>query len=101
MAVLDPRISRSIRRSKIRRKILQYLLEIYPGSSYPAEIAEKIRTTPSNVIGALRGNGGRYHSLLSLTFLSLVRETEAEGKKYYRLSKKGRGIAQALNGSLF
>jgi predicted transcriptional regulator with HTH domain len=46
---------RALRRSNVRKKIAEYLFEISPNYSYTAEIAYHIQTTPSNVIGAIRG----------------------------------------------
>jgi len=65
---------RSLRRSNVRKKIAEYLLEISPNYSYTAEIAYHVRTTPSNVIGAIRGMEERYKEDQSLLNLDIVEE---------------------------
>ncbi|MCX6663524.1 MAG: archaellum operon transcriptional activator EarA family protein [Euryarchaeota archaeon] len=65
---------RALRRSNVRKKIAEYLLEISPNYSYTAEIAYHVRTTPSNVIGAIRGMEERYKEDQSLLNLDIVEE---------------------------
>lgn len=65
---------RALRRSYVRKKIAEYLLEISPNYSYTAEIAYHVRTTPSNVIGAIRGMQERYKEDESLLNLDIVQE---------------------------
>jgi predicted transcriptional regulator with HTH domain len=55
-----PLVIRALRRSNVRKKIAEYLFEISPSSSYTSEIAYNVKTTPTNVIGAIRGMGTRY-----------------------------------------
>ena len=52
---LRPLVIRSLRRSNVRKKIADYLFEISPSGSYTSDIAYNIKTTPTNVIGAIRG----------------------------------------------
>lgn len=89
-------VIRALKRSRIRRDVLIYLLGIYPEGSYLAEIAKKIDATPSNVIGAIRGTKGRYDKALSLFSLGLVDYNEVEGYNYYRLTDKGKEVARVL-----
>jgi hypothetical protein len=65
---------RALRRSNVRKKIAEYLFEISPNYSYTAEIAYHVRTTPSNVIGAIRGMEERYKEDESLLNLDIVQE---------------------------
>jgi predicted transcriptional regulator with HTH domain len=65
---------RALRRSNVRKKIAEYLFEISPNYSYTAEIAYHLRTTPSNVIGAIRGMEERYKEDESLLNLDIVQE---------------------------
>ena len=65
---------RALRRSNVRKKIAEYLFEISPNYSYTAEIAYQVRTTPSNVIGAIRGMEERYKQDESLLNLDIVQE---------------------------
>jgi hypothetical protein len=98
MEVLDYKIIRSLKKSRIRKDVLLFLLKIYPEGSYIAEIAAKIGADPSNVIGALRGNR-RYKDSLSLASLGLVEGEEVKETRFYRLSDKGMEMARSLNGS--
>lgn len=98
MEVLDYNVVRSLKKSRIRKDVLLFLLKIYPEGSYIAEIAAKIGADPSNVIGALRGNR-RYKEALSLVSLSLVEGEKAKETRFYRLSDKDMEMAQSLNGS--
>jgi predicted transcriptional regulator with HTH domain len=69
-----PLAVRALRRSNVRKKIAEYLFEISPNYSYTAEIAYHVRTTPSNVIGAIRGMEERYKEDESLLNLEIVQE---------------------------
>jgi uncharacterized protein len=97
--MLKPLIIRSLRRSSVRKKIADYLFEISPGGSYTSEIAYNVKTTPTNVIGAIRGMNSRYRDDDSLISLNLV-EQIAGGKhrdiKLYRLTDFGKEIVEGL-----
>jgi len=69
-----PLAVRALRRSNVRKKIAEYLFDISPNYSYTAEIAYHVRTTPSNVIGAIRGMEERYKEDESLLNLEIVQE---------------------------
>lgn len=86
----------SLKRSRVRREILRYLSRIYPQSSYPARIAGEIRTTPSNVLCAIRGADGRYVALLSLISLGLIEIENSDGRKCYKLSREGIEAARQI-----
>jgi hypothetical protein len=95
--VLRPLIIRALRRSTIRKNIADYLFEISPSSSYTSEIAYNVKTTPTNVIGALRGMGIRYKEDESLLSLNIVEEKNS-GKniKLYGLTSFGKEIIESL-----
>jgi predicted transcriptional regulator with HTH domain len=97
--MLKPLIIRSLRRSSVRKKIADYLFEISPSGSYTSEIAYNIKTTPTNVIGAMRGMNSRYRDDESLISLNLVEQIEG-GKhrdiKLYRLTDFGKEIVVYL-----
>ena len=78
-----PLVIRALRRSNVRKKIAEYLFDISPSCSYTSEIAYNIRTTPTNVIGALRGMESRYNEGESLIGLNIVEEKS--GGKNIRL----------------
>ncbi len=92
-----PMVVRAIRRSNVRKKIAEYLFEISPRSSYTSEIAYNVKTTPTNVIGAIRGMGSRYKEDGSLLSLDLVEE-KSGGKniRLYGLTPFGKEILDSL-----
>jgi predicted transcriptional regulator with HTH domain len=85
-----PIVIRALRRSAIRKKIAEYLFEISPSCSYTSEIAYNIKTTPTNVIGAIRGIDSRYKQDESLIGLGIVEKKNC-GKniKLYGLTSFG------------
>jgi hypothetical protein len=92
-----PLVVRSLRRSSIRKKVAEYLFEISPTGSYTSEIAYHVKTTPTNVIGAIRGMQSRYREDESLLSLNIVEQTSG-GKdiKLYRLTDFGKEIVETL-----
>jgi len=97
LEVKRPLVMRALRRSSVRKKIAEYLFDINPSCSYTSEIAYHVKTTPSNVIGAIRGMGDRYRVEESLLNLDLVEEKKG-GKniKLYGLTTFGREMIQSL-----
>ena len=92
-----PLVIRSLRRSNIRKKIADYLFEICPNGSYTSEIAYNIKTTPTNVIGAIRGMGSRYKAEESLIYLKIVEQVENNSNmKLYKLTDFGKEIIESL-----
>jgi len=93
-----PLVVRSLRRSNIRKKIAEYLFDISPSCSYTSEIAYNVRTTPTNVIGAIRGMGNRYKEDESLVCLGLVEEKDS-GKniRFYSLTTLGKQIVEDMH----
>ena len=94
---LRPLVIRSLRRSNVRKKIADYLFEISPSGSYTSDIAYNVKTTPTNVIGALRGMSSRYRDDESLLGLNIVEQIEGgKNVKIYRLTDFGREILQSM-----
>jgi uncharacterized protein len=97
--LLKPLVIRSLRRSNVRKKIAEYLFDISPSGSYTSEIAYSVKTTPTNVIGAIRGMNTRYRNDESLISLRIVEQVE-EGKhrdiKVYRLTSFGKEVVESL-----
>ena len=88
---LRPIVIRSLRRSSIRKKIAEYLYEISPSGSYTSEIAYSCKTTPTNVIGAIKGMGTRYKTEESLICLEIVEQISSESNmKVYKLTDFGK-----------
>jgi predicted transcriptional regulator with HTH domain len=92
-----PLIVRSLRRSIVRRKIAEYLFDISPSGSYTSDIAYHVKTTPTNVIGAIRGMESRYRQEESLISLNIVEQTSG-GKdiKLYKLTDFGKEIVESM-----
>jgi hypothetical protein len=95
--VLRPLIMRSLRRSSVRKKIADYLFEISPSGSYTSDIAYNVKTTPTNVIGAIRGMNSRYRGDESLLNLNIVEQIEGvKNIKIYRITEFGKEIVQTM-----
>jgi predicted transcriptional regulator with HTH domain len=92
-----PLAVRALRRSNVRKKIAEYLFEISPSYSYTAEIAYHVRTTPSNVIGAIRGMEERYKEDESLLNLDIVQEKSCGNNvRLYGITEFGREMLQTM-----
>jgi len=93
-----PLVMRALRRSNIRKKIAEYLFDISPSCSYTSEIAYNVKTTPTNVIGAIRGMESRYREEESLLSLNIVEEKKG-GKniKLYGLTTFGKEMLETIN----
>jgi predicted transcriptional regulator with HTH domain len=92
-----PLVVRALRRSNVRKKIAEYLFDISPSCSYTSEIAYNVKTTPTNVIGALRGMGSRYKEDESLLSLNIVEEKRSgRNIKLYGLTSFGREVIESL-----
>ena len=91
-----PLALRSLRRSNIRKKVAEYLFDISPSCSYTSEIAYHVKTTPSNVIGAIRGMDSRYREEESLINLNII-ELKRGGKdiKLYGITSFGKEIIES------
>ena len=92
-------VARSLRGSNVRKKITDYLFAISPSSSYISEIAYHIRSTPTNVIWAIRGMGSKYRDDGALINLNIVEQT-SDGRdnntKSYRLTDFGKEIIESI-----
>jgi len=94
---IRPLVVRSLRRSSIRKKIAEYLYEISPSGSYTSEIAYNCNTTPTNVIGAIKGMGTRYKKEESLICLEIVEQITSGGNmKVYKLTDFGKNIIDTI-----
>ena len=90
-------VIRSRRRSNIRKKIADYLFEIYPVSSYTSEIADNVRTAPTNLIGAIKGMGTRYKKEESLIAIELVEQVKSGNNiKLYKITDFGKEFMHNL-----
>ena len=94
---IRPLIVRALRRSNVRKKIAEYLFEISPSGSYTSEIAYHVKTTPTNVIGAIRGMESRYREDESLINLQVVEQiTGSRDIKLYRITDFGKEMMEDL-----
>ncbi len=97
--VLRPLVIRSLRRSNVRKRIAEYLFDIRPSSSYTSDIAYNVKTTPTNVIGAIRGMKLRYRdeeSLLGLKIVEQIKTGKKQNIKLYRLTDFGKNIIEDM-----
>lgn len=94
----DPKLIRSLMRSEVRKLILLYLYDIYPLSSYPAEIARRVNANPINVIGAIKGVKTRYNCSSSLLHLGVISVIEDNGLIFYQISESGIELAKHMIG---
>jgi hypothetical protein len=97
--MIRPLIIRSLRRSNVRKKIADYLFDISPSGSYTSEIAYNIKTTPTNVIGAIRGMNARYRnddSLITLNIVEQINGGKRNDIKLYKLTDFGKEILQSI-----
>jgi len=93
-----PLVIRALRRSNIRKKIADYLFDINPSCSYTSEIAYHVKTTPTNVIGAIRGMGTRYKEEESLLKLDIVEEKSCNKNiRLYGLTSFGKEILENIH----
>ena len=97
IAASQIRVSRSLRRSRVRTEIAMYLYGTYPEASYPAEIGRGTGIDATNVIGALRGMGSRFDESNSLLGLGLVDKIGDNGATYYQLTEQGKSMLEKLN----
>lgn len=95
--IKKPLAMRALRRSNVRKKIAEYLFDISPSCSYTSEIAYNINTTPSNVIGAIRGMKARYREDESLIGLDII-ELKEGGKdiKLYGITPFGKEMIEDI-----
>jgi predicted transcriptional regulator with HTH domain len=93
---LEPKIARSLARSRLRTEILRYLSEIYPRASYISEMSAALGVSRTNIRGALWG-GRRFSNPASLISMGLVEIIEDGGHRYYRVTNRGRRIGKMLN----
>jgi len=97
--MIRPLIIRSLRRSNVRKKIADYLFDISPSGSYTSEIAYNVKTTPTNVIGAIRGMNTRYRnddSLISLQIVEQINGGKRNDIKLYKLTDFGKEILESI-----
>ena len=74
-----------------------FFFEISPSGSYTSDIAYNVKTTPTNVIGALRGMNTRYRDDESLLSLNIVEQINGgKNVKIYKLTDFGREILQSM-----
>ena len=96
LITIDPHILRSLNKSHLRKKVLIYLDSIYPNADYLSNIARRVGSDASNVLGCLRGMGNRYNGNSSLIELGLVEVVNVDGYKYYKLTVLGKKVAEML-----
>jgi predicted transcriptional regulator with HTH domain len=97
-ALLLAKAKLSLRRSRVRRAVLEYLASIYPRASYPSEIARAIGARADQVLAALTGYKDRYTEDLSLVHLGLVKRVPVRrNMTLYSISKFGMTILRSFS----
>jgi predicted transcriptional regulator with HTH domain len=97
LEVKRPLAVRALRRSNVRKKIAEYLFDISPNYSYTSEIAYHVRTTPSNVIGAIRGMEERYKEDESLLNLNIIQEKSCgKNVRLYGITDFGKEMLKTI-----
>jgi len=94
---LRPLVVRALRRSNVRKKIAEYLFDISPSCSYTSEIAYHVKTTPTHVLGAIRGMQSRYREDESLLSLNIVEiKSDRKDMKLYGLTTFGKEMVESI-----
>ena len=96
--VHDPEVVAPLRKSKVRRTVLSYLVSIYPHYSYPSEIARNADLRPTDVCGVLNGLSDRYKKENSLVDLGLVEKSRKKNGHFYNATEMGCTMWRLLNG---
>ena len=87
--VWGAKIRISLRKSKVRREVLRYLVEIYPKKVYASEIVVATGIGINDVYGALNGVLNRYKKGNSLVSLGLVTKEKTNGICFYSATELG------------
>jgi len=87
--VCDAELIFSLRKSKVRQIVLEYLVSIYPKKTYASEIARETGFGVNNVYGALNGVSNRYKKENSLVNLSLVKQERKNNISIYYATNLG------------
>ena len=69
---MSPEIIFSLRKSKVRREVLGYLVNVHPNKVYISVISKSTEIGINEVYGALNGVKGRYKKENTLISLGLV-----------------------------
>lgn len=97
LEIKKPLAIRALRRSNVRKRIAEYLFDISPSYSYTSDIAYHVRTTPSNVIGAMRGMQTRYKEEESLLNLDMVEEKSCSNNiRLYGITDFGKEMLKTI-----
>jgi len=94
--VWDAEVRISLRKSKVRREVLRYLVEIHPKKVYASEIVKETDLRINDVCGALNGSSNRYKKESSLVELGLVEKDEREGTCFYSATERGKKMWNRL-----
>jgi hypothetical protein len=86
---LRPEVRVSLRKSKVRREVLGYLVNIHPKKAYASEIAAETEIGINDVYGALNGVLNRYKKENSLVSLGLVTKEKTNDICFYSATELG------------
>jgi len=96
--VCDAELIFSLRKSKVRQIVLEYLVSIYLKKSYPSEIARETGLGINEVYGALNGVSNRYKKENSLVNLNLVKKERKDNICVYHATDLGCKTCRLLIG---
>ncbi len=88
----EAEITLILRRSKVRRIVLAFLVNTYPKYSYASEISRQTHLRLNEVCGALKGSPKRYRKENSLLEFGLVERIKKKNVFFYRSTKKAKDI---------
>ena len=89
--------TKALRRSTIRRAVVEYLFDISPSYSYASEISRHIGCPVTNVVGAIRGMNNRYRKEEGLLNLNIVAELRyGTNHKLFCLTPWGEIVFKAI-----
>ncbi|MEA1993728.1 MAG: archaellum operon transcriptional activator EarA family protein [Euryarchaeota archaeon] len=87
----------SLRRSKLRREVLIYLVDIHPKKAYTAEISKEAELRSTDVCGALNGLSDRFKKERSLVNLGLVKRTKEGDHWFYWATETGCNVSKQMD----
>ena len=89
-------VIRALRRSNVRKKIVDYLFDISPNGSYTSDIAYHTNTARVSVIGALHGRDSIYRKDESLLSLNIIEQINSNDMRLYRITDFGKETLEEL-----
>lgn len=93
---LEPLVLRSLIKSRVRSKIIEYLARKHPNPAYLAEIEKATKSSRTHILGAIFGKSEKYSEIYALAPLGRVNVINDNGFKFYALTERGFKVAQII-----